>query len=318
MTRSVTGFDFDPDAVRERYGHERDKRLRTNGPDQYLEMSGKYAHFADGDPYADPTFDREPIADETDIAIIGGGFSGLLAAARLSERGLTNFRIVEAGGDFGGTWYWNRYPGAQCDTDAYCYLPLLEELGYVPKEKYAYVKEIFDHSQRIGRHYGLYERAMFRTRVRSIDWDDEIERWHVSTDRDDAVKARFVIMAMGTTTRAKLPGIPGIESFKGHSFHTSRWDYSFTGGDTDAPHDEARRQEGRRDRYRCDSDPVRAAPRTRRRPPLRLPTHSLDRGLAEQPADRPRLVHLARARLAAPPEGELHRSRPPDARSTRT
>ncbi|MEZ5376823.1 MAG: NAD(P)/FAD-dependent oxidoreductase [Acidimicrobiales bacterium] len=235
MTRSVTDFDFDPDAVRERYRRERDKRLRTNGADQYLEMAGEYAHFAEGDPYADPTFDREPITDETDIAIIGGGFSGLLAAARLSERGLTNFRIVEAGSDFGGTWYWNRYPGAQCDTDAYCYLPLLEELGYVPKEKYAYVKEIFGHSQRIGQHYGLYERAIFQTRVRSIDWDDGLGRWHVSTDRGDDVKARFVIMAMGTTTRAKLPGIPGIESFEGHSFHTSRWDYAYTGGDTDAP-----------------------------------------------------------------------------------
>ncbi len=235
MSTSVNGLDFDPDAVRERYRLERDKRLRTNGPDQYLEMAGEYARFAEGDPYADESFERDPIADEIDIAIIGGGFSGLLAAARLSELGLTDFRIIEAGGDFGGTWYWNRYPGAQCDTDAYCYLPLLEELGYVPKEKYAYVTEIFGHSQRIGRHYDLYDRAIFQTRVRSIDWDDDLGRWRVSTDRDDDVRARFVIMAMGTTTRAKLPGIPGIETFEGHSSHTSRWDYAYTGGDTDAP-----------------------------------------------------------------------------------
>ena len=125
MEQATDGLDFDPDVVRERYRHERDKRLRNNGADQYIEMAGRYAGFAEGDPYADPEFTRNPITDEIDIAIIGGGFSGLLAAARLSERGLTTFRIIEAGGDFGGTWYWNRYPGAQCDTDAYCYLPLL-------------------------------------------------------------------------------------------------------------------------------------------------------------------------------------------------
>ena len=166
------------------------------------------------------------------MAIIGGGFSGLLAGARLTELGVTDFRIIEAGGDFGGTWYWNRYPGAQCDIESYCYLPLLEELNYMPKEKYSFVTEIFEHSQRIGRHYGLYEKAHFQTRVRSIDWDDDIKRWHIRTNRDDDIKARFVVMALGTATRAKLPGIPGIDEFEGHSFHTSRWDYDYTGGDT--------------------------------------------------------------------------------------
>ncbi len=127
--------DFDPDALRARYQAERDKRIRENGADQYLEMAGEYARFAEEDTYADPNFDREPINDEIDIAIIGGGFSGLLAAARLTDQGVTSFRIIEAGADFGGTWYWNRYPGAQCDTEAYCYLPLLEELGYMPKRE---------------------------------------------------------------------------------------------------------------------------------------------------------------------------------------
>ncbi|MEZ5256099.1 MAG: NAD(P)-binding protein, partial [Ilumatobacteraceae bacterium] len=139
MDDLLDGLGFDPDEVRERYRLERDKRLRENGPDQYIEMAGEFARFAEHDPYGDPDFARDPIVEETDITIIGGGFSGLLAAARLTERGITSFRIIEAGGDFGGTWYWNRYPGAQCDTDAYCYLPLLEELGYVPSEKYAYV-----------------------------------------------------------------------------------------------------------------------------------------------------------------------------------
>ncbi|CAB4742012.1 MAG: NAD(P)-binding protein [Actinobacteria bacterium] len=222
---------FNPDAVRERYRQERDKRIRDNGPDQYLEMAGTFAHFAEEDPYADPGFTREPIAEDFDIAIIGGGFSGLLAAARLIEQGVSSFRIIEAGADFGGTWYWNRYPGAQCDTESYCYLPLLEELGYMPKEKYSYVNEIFEHSQRVGRKYGLYERAILQTRVQSVDWDEPLGRWRISTNRNDTLRVRFVVMALGTTTRAKLPGIPGIDTFEGHSFHTSRWDYGYTGGD---------------------------------------------------------------------------------------
>lgn len=224
---------FDPEALRRRYAAERDKRIREDGADQYIEIAGDLAHFAEGDPYADPDFTRAPVDDDIDIAIIGGGFSGLLAAARLADEGVTSFRIVEAGADFGGTWYWNRYPGAQCDTEAYCYLPLLEEIGYMPTEKYAYVNEIFEHSRRIGRHYDLYERTWFQTRVRSIEWDGDIERWHVRTDRDDDIRARFVVMALGTTTRPKLPGIPGIEDFDGHSFHTSRWDYGYTGGNTE-------------------------------------------------------------------------------------
>ncbi|MCC6919180.1 MAG: NAD(P)/FAD-dependent oxidoreductase [Alphaproteobacteria bacterium] len=223
---------FDPDTLRDRYRTERDKRLRGDGPDQYLEMSGKFAHYNEDDPYVDPGFSREPLTDEKDVVIIGGGFSGLLAAARLHEAGVKDVRILEAGGDFGGTWYWNRYPGAQCDIESYCYLPLLEELGYIPKEKYSYVTEIFEHSRRIGREYGLYDITCFQTRVKSVDWDETTKRWIISTNQNDAIKARFVVMALGTATRPKLPGLPGIEEFEGHSFHTSRWDYNYTGGDT--------------------------------------------------------------------------------------
>jgi cyclohexanone monooxygenase len=225
-------LDFDPDALREKYKRERDKRVRPDGEAQYLELSGRFAHYAEDDPYADPSFTRAPLGDEVEVAIIGGGFSGLLAAARLKEAGVDEFRIIEAGADFGGTWYWNRYPGAQCDIESYCYLPLLEELGYTPKEKYSYVGEIFEHSQRIGREYGLYGRTCFQTRVQSLDWDEGLKRWHIRTNRGDDMKARFVIMALGAASRAKLPGIPGIETFEGHSFHTSRWDYAYTGGDT--------------------------------------------------------------------------------------
>ncbi|MCB1000302.1 MAG: NAD(P)/FAD-dependent oxidoreductase [Acidimicrobiales bacterium] len=232
MGADSTELGFDPDALRDRYRSERDKRVRTDGSTQYLEVAGEYARFAEHDPYADPTFTRAPISEDLDLAIIGGGFSGLLAAARLREQGVDSFRVIEAGGDFGGTWYWNRYPGAQCDTESYCYLPLLEELGYMPRERYSYADEIFEHSQRIGRHYDLYSSALFQTRVGSIEWDDTIDRWHVRTQRGDDLRARFVIMALGPMSRPKLPGIPGIGEFEGHSFHSSRWDYGYTGGDT--------------------------------------------------------------------------------------
>ena len=225
-------IDFDPDALRERYRLERDKRVREDGEAQYVELAGEFARYAENDPYADPTFTRPALSEDLEIAVIGGGFSVLLAGARLREAGLDDFRIIEAGGDFGGTWYWNRYPGAQCDIESYCYLPLLEELNYIPKEKYSYAPEIFEHSRRIGHAYKLYDQALFQTRVNGLSWDEGIKRWRVRSNRGDDIRARFVIMALGPASRAKLPGIPGIEDFAGHSFHTTRWDYDYTGGDT--------------------------------------------------------------------------------------
>ena len=223
---------FDPAQIRDKYRSERDKRLRADGEGQYLELAGTLARYADEDPYVEPGFTRPSLTDEIEVAILGGGFSGLLAGARLSEAGVADFRIIEAGGDFGGTWYWNRYPGAQCDIESYCYLPLLEELGYMPKEKCSYVEEIFEHSQRIGHKFGLYDKTLFQTRVRGLNWDEAAKRWIIATNQGDAIRARFVVMALGPASRAKLPGIPGIERFAGHSFHTSRWDYTYTGGDT--------------------------------------------------------------------------------------
>src|SRR6185436_11333225 len=187
-------LDFDPEALREKYRRERDKRLRDDGENQYIEAASQFAHYAEDDPYVEPA-ERAPLDLDIDVAVIGAGFSGLMAGARLKERGVTNFRIIEAGGDFGGTWYWNRYPGAQCDIESYCYLPLLEELGYIPKEKYSYVGEIYEHSQRIGREYQLYERACFQTRVTELRWDEAAKRWRIRTNRGDDMRARFVIMA---------------------------------------------------------------------------------------------------------------------------
>jgi cyclohexanone monooxygenase len=228
----IADLGFDPDALREKYRGERDKRLRPDGADQYIALTGRFAHYNDDDPYVAPGYTRAPINDDKDVIVIGGGFSGLLAGARLHEAGVKDVRIIEAGGDFGGTWYWNRYPGAQCDIESYCYLPLLEELGYIPKEKYSYVNEIFEHSRRIGRAYGLYDITLFQTRVTSIDWDEKAKRWIVSSNHGDRMRAKFIVMALGTATRPKLPGIPGIEEFEGQTFHTSRWNYDYTGGDT--------------------------------------------------------------------------------------
>jgi cation diffusion facilitator CzcD-associated flavoprotein CzcO len=224
-------LDFDPDALREKYRAERDRRLRPDANDQYIEVKGDFRHYVD-DPYVEPGFTRAPLTDTVDALVIGGGFGGLLAAARLREAGVEKIRIVEKGGDFGGTWYWNRYPGAQCDIESYIYLPLLEETGYIPKEKYSFAQEIRDHSRRIGEHFDLYKDACFQTEIREIRWLEDEKRWLVTTNRDDAIRARYVVMSNGPLNRPKLPGIPGIDSYKGHSFHTSRWDYAYTGGDS--------------------------------------------------------------------------------------
>ncbi|MEE2891243.1 MAG: NAD(P)/FAD-dependent oxidoreductase [Pseudomonadota bacterium] len=220
---------FDKDALRARYAEERDKRLRTDGNEQYIEITGQLGHYLE-DPYT-PVTEREPLDDHVTFAFIGGGFSGLVTGARVKEAGVEDVRIIEKGGDFGGTWYWNRYPGAQCDTAAMIYLPLLEETGHMPSEKYVHAPEILEHCRRIGRHYALYDDALFHTQVTDLRWEAEEKRWRIRTNRGDNFTAQFVGTAPGPLHVPKLPGIPGIESFAGHSFHTSRWDYDYTGGD---------------------------------------------------------------------------------------
>jgi len=231
MTAQQGTTTFDPDALRDKYRLERDKRLRADGNEQYIEIAGRFAHYLE-DPYVAPV-ERGPLFDTTEVIVIGGGFGGLLAAARLREAGIESLRVVEKGGDFGGTWYWNRYPGAACDVESYIYLPLLEEVGYIPKEKYSRAPEILAHSQAIGRHFDLYRNACFQTEVTEVRWDENDRVWIVATNRGDRMKARFVVMANGPLHRPKLPGITGVESYAGHSFHTSRWDYDYTGGTSD-------------------------------------------------------------------------------------
>ena len=144
-----------------------------------------------------------------DVAIIGGGFGGLLSGARLRQAGIRDIRIIEKGGDFGGTWYWNRYPGAQCDIEAYIYLPLLEDVGYMPTERYARAPEIMEYSRAIARKFDLYSNACFQTEVKELRWDDDQKRWIIITNRGDRMRARFVVMSNGPLNRPKLPDIDG-------------------------------------------------------------------------------------------------------------
>ena len=176
-------------------------------------MAGPFASYLD-DPYTEPV-DRPPLTDDVTVAIIGGGFAGLITGARLTEAGIDDFRIIEKGGDFGGTWYWNRYPGAQCDVESYVYLPLLEETSYVPSEKYARAPEILEHCHRIARHFDLYERSCLSTEVTAIAWDDARLRWTIPTNRGDRMSARFLVMGNGPLHRPKLPGIPGHRGVQG-------------------------------------------------------------------------------------------------------
>ena len=218
------------DAIKQKFADERDLRLhyRPEGTQQYTsDLSGSFAKY-ETDPYGGQIIPREPINDTVECLFIGGGFSALLTSARLREYGVESIRIVERGADVGGTWYWNRYPGVACDVISYDYLPLLDEMDYVPKHHYSRGPEIFAHCQAIAKKYNLYELAVFQTTVTSTIWNAEEEMWQLTTDRGDHMKARFVICANGTLSKPKLSKIKGMESFKGHSFHTSRWDYDYT------------------------------------------------------------------------------------------
>jgi cyclohexanone monooxygenase len=217
---------MDFEALRRKYREERDKRIRPDGNDQYLRLADEFAHYRD-DPHT-PWTERPPRTDHRTVVCVGGGFAGLVTAARLREAGI-DVRVVETGGDFGGTWYWNRYPGAQCDTASMVYMPLLEETGHMPTEKYVHGPEILAHCQRIGRQFALYDDALFHTEVTGLAWDGA--RWVISTSRGDRLTAQFVVLGTGPLSVPKLPGIAGITSFRGRSFHTSRWDWDYTGGD---------------------------------------------------------------------------------------
>ncbi len=217
---------LDADTARKRFAEEREKRLRKNGLGQYIVAESEM----ENDPWT-PRTDRPQVNDHVRFTFVGGGFAGLLAGAELAKQGITDVRIIDRAGDFGGVWYWNRYPGLMCDSPALLYLPLLEETGHVPTEKYAHQPEILAHCQRIGRHFGLYEKALFHTGVTQAHWDEAAQHWIVVTDRGDRFTSDFLGLGLGFLSTPKLPGIPGIDRFQGHAFHASRWDYGYTGGE---------------------------------------------------------------------------------------
>ena len=221
------------DELRERYRQEQQKRIRPDGMAQWRELGEEL----DRDPFVEPGFTRPPVVEETTVVIVGGGFAGMLTAVDLGKHGITDFRIVEKAADFGGTWYWNRYPGCMCDVESYVYLPLLEETGYMPTEHYASATEIFEYSKLLATTFDLYPHALFQTDVTGAEWDEESLRWQVTTSRGDLLSSRFLVLAGGILHKAKLPGIPGIDEFAGKAFHTSRWDYGYTGGGPTEPMD---------------------------------------------------------------------------------
>jgi cation diffusion facilitator CzcD-associated flavoprotein CzcO len=225
---------IDIPAIVEKYRQERNRRLRSEGQDQYVRAEKVLHGTEEVDPYT-PFIERDPISEDLEVVVLGAGWSGLWAAYHMRKAGIGSFRTVDAGGDFGGCWYWNQYPGLQCDNEAYCYIPLLEETGYVPSKKFADGWEIQEHFQRIARQFDLYEGALFHTRIKALRWDAGINRWRVETNRGDELRARFVILGSGPANVPKLPGIPGLASFEGKTFHSSRWDYGYSGGSRREP-----------------------------------------------------------------------------------
>ena len=225
--------DASIEELRQRYREEQQKRLRPEGMAQWRELGEEL----DRDPFVEPGFARDPVVEDTTVVVVGGGFAGMLTAIDLKKHGIDDIRIVEKAGDFGGTWYWNRYPGCMCDVESYVYLPLLEETGFMPTERYASAPEIFEYSKLLGRTFDLYPQALFQTDVTGAEWDEEALRWQVSTSRDDRLSTRFLVLAGGILHKAKLPGIRGIDDFEGKAFHTSRWDYGYTGGSPTDPMD---------------------------------------------------------------------------------
>ncbi len=220
---------FDAESVRAKYLVERDRRL-VEGRAAICDLTGddEFARYRD-DPFT-PFIEREPVVEDVDAAIIGAGIAGICAGVELRRAGLARIRMIDEAGGIGGTWYWNQYPGVMCDVESYIYMPMLEDLDYVPTEKYASGEEIRSQLGALAWKYRLADDALLQTRSRSTEWDEEIGRWVIHTDRGDVIRARYLVMATGILNLSKLPAIPGMTDFMGPSFHTSRWNYDVTGG----------------------------------------------------------------------------------------
>ncbi len=228
-TKTPPAEALDIRALREKYAFEKNRRLRKDGGAQYAPLSGDVAPDYAVDPHK-PIAPRASLSEDVDALVIGAGWGGIKASYYLTKEGVSNFRNIDTAGDFGGVWYWNQYPGVQCDNDAYCYLPLLEEMGYMPSKKFSDGAEIQVYAKSIAARFGFAEKAVFHTQVTSLKWDESIQRWRVGTNRGDDIRARFVIVASGVLNMPKLPAVKGIDRFRGKIFHSSRWDYDYTGG----------------------------------------------------------------------------------------
>ena len=202
----------------------REYKETRRGAADYMSMEGEFSRYLE-DVYSEPPVEREALTDECDVLVVGAGFAGLLLWHKLRKAGFSDVRFCEKGGDVGGTWYWNRYPGIACDVESYSYLPLLEEMDYVPTMKFASGFEIFEYCQKMAEKFNFYDRCLFHTTVDRTEWDEDAGRWTVHTSRGDAMRARYVILANGILTTPKLARIQGMETFAGESFHTSRWNY---------------------------------------------------------------------------------------------
>ncbi|MEJ2890643.1 flavin-containing monooxygenase [Actinomycetospora aeridis] len=222
----------DAEALRERYRAERAHRVDTDRT-AVVELTGERARWA-ADPFTAPV-PRAPVADTVELVVVGAGFGGLLTAIRFRELGFTRIRLIDTAGDVGGVWYWNRYPGAMCDVDALTYLPRLEETGYVPRDRYASAGEILDYARTLAAQHDLTDLALFHTTVTGLRWDEGAGRWMTTTDRGDEIASTFVMVADGYFNRPRIPAIPGLDDFRGHTFHTSRWDHAYTGGADGGP-----------------------------------------------------------------------------------
>src|SRR5947209_4941637 len=174
-----------------------------------------------------------PFAD-FDAVIVGAGFAGLYMLHRLRELRFSA-RVYEAGSGVGGTWFWNRYPGARCDVESLEYsYSFSEELEreWQWTERYASQPEILRYLNHVADRFDLKRDIQFDTRVTSATFDEATLRWIIQTDRGDRVSAKFCIMATGCLSTAKVPEYKGIDAFQGKQYHTGHWPHEgvdFTG-----------------------------------------------------------------------------------------
>ena len=236
--------------VEQRYGEERAKRLRDEGIEQFVDISTseKFQHFQE-DPFIDPAAAKEVHTmfpdSHCEVLIIGAGWGGLLYAVRMIEAGVrpADLRIIDTAGGFGGTWYYNRYPGLMCDVESYCYLPLLEETGYMPKHRYSYGEEIRSYANLVAEKYNVANSAVFLTKAEKLVWDEATKEWQVELvqrlrgkpPQTLNIRSHFVAMVNGVLNWPKLPRLQGILDYQGEIFHSSRWNYATTGGSQEDP-----------------------------------------------------------------------------------